>query len=312
MYAGAHPTYKNAFLNLSMRLTRVLGLWIMRLVAWFIAAGFFFFRKRRVGESLKFYRALYPGRGRLFHLYCTWRQFQTFAASQVDAIGMRLGKPIQHDSDGMAHIQKAAENGGAIVLTSHLGNWEIGARFFQRQGIPMTLFMGQRAAQEIGRQQKDGLMADGVSVSVSRDGEASLDSLDVLDAVKNGGLIALAGDVSYTPQRAWLKAVFLGREIQLPAAPHRLALMSGAPIITVLAWREKRNRHAFKALPPRYVTAGPEGKTAALSASAQRFADDLEGLVRRRPFQWGLFDPFLGPAAGRSGPGDLTKAPDRG
>ena len=53
-------------------ISRKLGLWVFVVYAWIVASGFFLLFPLRVANSVKFYRALYPDRNWLFHLWCSW------------------------------------------------------------------------------------------------------------------------------------------------------------------------------------------------------------------------------------------------
>ena len=65
-------------------LTRILGTWVFGLVAQGIAAGYFCFAPRRVRVGVRFYRALFPQRSRVYALWCTWRQFRNFTSVYLD------------------------------------------------------------------------------------------------------------------------------------------------------------------------------------------------------------------------------------
>ena len=120
------------------------------------------------------------------------------------------------------------------------------------------------------------------------------DGLSALDTLKNGGLAALAGDLAYTEQRMLIKTEFLGREVFWPTAAHRLALLTGAPIITLFSIRLSRGRYHIQASPPRYVKAdSSRERRQALENSVKRYTSDLEGMLRQYPFQWAVFDKFF-------------------
>ena len=286
----------NIWLKLLTAVSRVAGCWVIRLTAWVISTGFFFFRPKRLAVSLEFYRALFPERGRLYHLYCAWKQFHAFAASHADVMCLDIGGRVTHDSKGFDRLKEAAVNGrGGILVTSHLGSWEIGARLFKQAGLEMTLLMGQKDDAVVGRKQKEGLASEGLGVNVSAAGSRSpLDSLAVLGGLRQGGLIAIAGDIAWTDQRQRVPVTFLGRRVHLPATPHFLALVSRAPLYTVFACRTGRGRHYFETLAPRYVQAASrDRREEAVRQSAQQYANDLEAALRRRPWQWAVFEPFL-------------------
>ncbi|MCG6538039.1 MAG: hypothetical protein L7F78_25815, partial [Syntrophales bacterium LBB04] len=79
---------KAFLLNVTVTTAGILGSWLMRFIAWWIATGYFFLRPSRLIASLHLYEAIFPHRGRCYHLCCAWRQFHSLAASYTDRIGL--------------------------------------------------------------------------------------------------------------------------------------------------------------------------------------------------------------------------------
>ena len=73
------------------RVADLVGPWFFVLLARGVAAGYFLLFPPRVAIGVRFYRALFPERGRLFHLFCTWRQFQNFTSLYLDRFRMSIG-----------------------------------------------------------------------------------------------------------------------------------------------------------------------------------------------------------------------------
>jgi predicted LPLAT superfamily acyltransferase len=120
--------------------------------------------------------------------------------------------------------------------------------------------------------------------------------------MREGGFVSIAGDLVWTDQRSLVPVKFFKRDVGLPAGPHLLALVSGAPLFTLFTFRVKRGRHQIILSAPRWVKAGSRSERhAAIQASAQEFANGLERMVREHPFQWYIFEPFFPPLHGRAG-----------
>jgi glycerol uptake facilitator-like aquaporin len=52
----------------TVRLSRVVGMWIVRVMGAIIAAAYYLVFPRDTGRSVRFYRALFPERSRLYAL----------------------------------------------------------------------------------------------------------------------------------------------------------------------------------------------------------------------------------------------------
>jgi len=185
---------------------------------------------------------------------------------------------------------------------SHLGSYEVAASGFQKYGLKLLLMMGEKEARLVARDQRQTLQDRGITIQVaSGQGDSLLGGLEAIKFIREGGFVSVAGDLIWTEQRSFLKVKFFGREVALASGPYLLALVSGAPLIILFTFRIKRGRHQVIVLPPRQVKASSRSeRDKALQESAQAYAEALEEMVRRYPFQWYIFEPFF-----RSLPVDL-------
>jgi predicted LPLAT superfamily acyltransferase len=281
-------------------LSRVFGAWTFDLVARGIAAGYFFFAPRRVMVSVRFYRALFPQRGRFYHGWCAWKQFQNFTSVYLDRYLLQESGDISYTYEGWEHIENALDRKtGGIILMSHLGNWEIAAHLMKRrrEQMPLMLFMGQRAQAHIERIQKDDLRRRGIHVvaAEANGGETSFDLLEGLRFIQDGGLVSMSGDQIRTFGQRAVSVAMLGHEVRLPETPHLLAMLSGAPLLVFFSRRVGRKCYHLRTCAPQYIEQAPRHNRAeAIRKSAQAYADLLETHLRSTPCEWYHFEQFLG------------------
>ncbi|MFZ5569445.1 MAG: lauroyl acyltransferase [Thermodesulfobacteriota bacterium] len=286
------------FYRLLALLSAVLGDWLFILVARGIAAGYFLLFPRRVGVGLRFYRALFPGRSVYYHLWCTFRQFQQFTTVFWDRCLVRTTDAISFTSEGHDHIEAAMrDKTGGIILMSHLGNWDVAAHLLQRQWQDMRLlmYMGIRDKEEIERLQKQNLAESGIRILAVDTAQGSpLDILEGVRFIREGGLVLQTGDIIWKPEQRSVPARFLGHPIRLPMAPFTLAQVSGAPLFIFFAFRLDARKYHFVLSPPMFLkTTARAEREAAIQRAAQQYADTLEQALRRHPFEWYHFEPFL-------------------
>lgn len=295
------PSMWNQVKILSSRLLywfgRNFGMWVIRLMAWGVATGYFFFVRHRVRASLEFYRIVFDNRSFFFHLYCVWRQFHDQAQSHCDEIAFSFGIPTHHIAEGQDAIQKMADAGqGGIIIISHLGNWGIAARLFQRKGFRVMLIMGEREAKLVAKKQREDLESANLKILVSKteDDDSLFMGIEAIKFIRSGGFLCIAGDIGWTNPRFRLTAKFFGRHIYLPAGPHTLALVSGSPVFTLFTFRLSRGQYRFHILPPRIVKAQARGKrNDAINESAQIYASNLEEAVKQYPYEWHVFESIF-------------------
>jgi predicted LPLAT superfamily acyltransferase len=285
------------------------GRWIFLLFAWHVATGYFLLFPRRVAVSVRFYRRLFAESGRLYPLWCAWRQYHHFVHVFLDRLLLTEAAEIETTYEGWEHIAEAAQSGlGGIILMSHVGSWEIAAQLLSRYGrelpsMRLMLYLGEKHKEQIERRQKKSIEQSGIRVvAVPEDGGSPLDILEGLNFLKGGGLVSLTGDRLWGKEQRTVTVRFAGSEARIPEVPYTLALLSGAPLLIFFVYRTGKGQYHFETKPPLHVLAAsrPERRKA-IETTAQAYADLLAETVYAHPFEWYHFERFLmDPADGQS------------
>jgi predicted LPLAT superfamily acyltransferase len=274
--------------------------WVVEFMVWMVSTGFFLFSPERVRVSMRFYRELFPDRGRFFPLGCAWRQYHNFSHIFLDRLRLRKPVSLTYTSEGWEDLEAVHKEGkGGIILMSHLGNWEIAAHLLKTKSPEMNLllYMGVKQKDQIEHVQKQSLTEGGVKiVGIDRDGGSPFAIIEGLRMLKEGGFVSMTGDVLWNQEQRTVHVRFLGHKVKLPAAPHILALLSGAPLFVFFAFRVGRGEYRFKIIGPKYVRMSSRSRrTEAIQGSAQEYAHLLEQALYQSPLEWYHFEPFLEP-----------------
>ena len=272
-----------------------LGVWFFRSFSWFIATGYFFLFPARVAHSLKFYRALFPDRTFLYHLHCAWKQYHNFTNVYTHRFVAKFKDEVEFTKEGWEYLDEAVEKKtGAIIVMSHIGNWELAAEMLSRKGLPIMLYLGAKHKEQVERIHKDKLAQSGVKIVATSEKESSpFALLEGINFLREGGIVSMTGDRLWGDQRS-VKVNFLGHEVQLPDTPHLFALMSGAPLMTFFVNQKSPGKYHIVVSRGRQVLAASrQDRKNAVLASAQTYADQLEQMARQHPFEWNHFEPFL-------------------
>ena len=276
-------------------LSRFGGLWILRVFSAIVAAGYFLFLPRRLGHSVQFYRALFPDRSKLHALACAWRQYQDFARVYSERLEIDRRLDVTFEREGEEYIAQARAAGrGVIILMSHFGRWEFGARLLARIQQGVTLVMGG---------QKDGgtragvdqdLRSAGVGVVTIPEGQGqAFDILEAQRALRTGGIVALAADRAFGDARM-LRMPFLGHVAGVAAAPFALAMICGAPLLTVFSVRLGPRHYRFACDPPITLHAETRGeRQAVMERAAATYLQRLHAMAKAHPEQWQTFGKFF-------------------
>lgn len=281
---------------MAIYLSRHLGVWFFRTFSWCIATGYFFLFPARAADSLKFYRALFPGRGFFYHLYCVWKQFHNFTDVYIHRFIPWAGDEAEFTREGWEYLDEAVANKtGAIVVMSHIGNWELAAQRLNQKGLPIMLYLGAKYKEQVERVQKDNLAKKGIKIVATDEREKSpFALLEGINFLREGGIVSMTGDRLWGDQ-SYVVVDFLGHEVRLPDTPHLFALMTGAPLMTFFVHQDAVRKYHIKVSKGRKVFAATRtDRKKAVLESVQAYADDLACFAMEHPFEWHHFEPFLG------------------
>lgn len=234
-----------------------------------------------------------PGAGSAEHRALARAVFRHFAMCFTDRLvanrRAREAERMVAGVEGGEHLEAAlAPERGVVLLTAHLGNWELAGRVGaaatrRRLHVVMEPEHDARVEALLGG-------ADG-AVSVVRRRRPT-DALPLVAALRRHELVAMQGDRALgTPADA--RADFFGAPAAFPLGPFVLARATGAPVLPVFCVLERDRRYRLVLGAP--VTVGQGGEREGLLG----WVVALERMVRAHPEQWfNFFDCWRpGPAA---------------
>ncbi len=169
---------------------------------------------------------------------------------------------------------------GVIVLSAHLGNWELGAAVMGYLGYPFWA---------VALEHKDPRVNDffnrqrnSKNVQVIPFGRAARQCLRKLSENK---LLGLVGDRDFSEKG--ITADFFGKPCLFPQGPAVLALKTGACIVPTLFIRQKDDTFVFKIEKPIQPVNG-----ATVLSLTNAYKSVIEEYIRQYPEQWYMFRRF--------------------
>lgn len=188
--------------------------------------------------------------------------------------------------DGYQHILDGLEKGnGVIVALPHLGGWEWAGRWMAEMGHNMTVVVEPIEPPEL-FEWFTKLRTDlGMNVVPLGPQVASA----VLAALSRNEVVCLVSDRDI--QGNGVEVEFFGERTTLPAGPAMLGIRSGAVVVpTAVYFTSSVDGHHCVVRPPlKLEKVG--GLRESVAVGTQALAYELEGLIRRAPEQWHLFQP---------------------
>lgn len=180
----------------------------------------------------------------------------------------------------LALFRTAVEEGrGVILVTGHLGNWEVGGGAFTSRGISLDAIAKRMANKAIG----DAIagVRERLGIDLIHMGEVAR---EVPRSLLRGRVVAILADQH--AHKGGILVSFFGREASTTRAPALFAIRTGAPIFLGIALRDPGWRQRYTVSLERIdfqstgeVDADIRGLTAAHSAA-------LERAVRSAPEQY--------------------------
>ena len=213
------------------------------------------------------------------------RVYEHFGRATVEvALGDRLLKPSTFSDHIVVRnehylLDVLAAGKGAIVVSAHLGPWEMFGMLARHLGIPLTSVYRPVKNPYIDRFLRR-YRAEHGQTFIPKYGAA----LALLRLLRRGGYIALLTDQHAKDEGLWLP--FFGRPASTTAAPAYLAFKTGAPILTGYA-RRLPGLYRFEIFCDEPMFVRPTGdRQADIRNATIEVNRRLESYVRQFPDQW--------------------------
>lgn len=183
--------------------------------------------------------------------------------------------------EGLENFLAARASGrGVILLTGHIGAWELSVYAHSLYGYPIS-FLARRV---------DNPLVEALAESYrTRYGNRSIDKRgsvrEVLRVLKGGGVVGILADLNATREEG-VFVDFFGQMASTTAGVATLALRTGAVVLPgYIIWDEKERIHRLHFEPP-IETVETGNQKADVVANTARYAQALEAIIRRHPDQW--------------------------
>jgi lauroyl/myristoyl acyltransferase len=184
-----------------------------------------------------------------------------------------------------------ADGKGAIVVTPHLGNWDLGAAAIATCGYPVHAITDPFGPPEVDAMIR--ASRERLGVGVIPIGPAS--AREALRALRRNEVLLLACDID--KGGAGVPVRFLGQQVVLPAGPATLSLRTGASLIPGYMRRRPDGSHESRLLEP-LTEPGAGDSQERVADLTQSIATAFEAMIRVEPSQWFAFHSLSRTAPG--------------
>jgi KDO2-lipid IV(A) lauroyltransferase len=183
--------------------------------------------------------------------------------------------------DGLEHFLAAQARGkGVLVLTAHLGAWELSSFFHSLMGHPMAMVI-----RRLDNPRVDALVNGIRSLHGNRTLHKDDFARGLLQAMHRGETVGILMDTNMTPPQG-VFVPFFGVEACTASGLARVAMHSGAAVLPgFLLWEPEESKYVLHFGKPLTLVSTGDRERDIVSNTAL-FTATLEGYIRRYPGQW--------------------------
>lgn len=218
----------------------------------------------------------------------TWRVFQNYAFYMIDffrllTMSSEEAATFTRLYEGREHLDRALGEGrGAILLTAHLGHWEIGGLGLSALGYPVNVVAVKHNS--VFTNELINSLRQRHSIRVIELGESIYDTIELVHVLKRGEVLAVLGDRVFN-ERSQEVSLF-GRPVPLPVGPVLLAMATHAPVVPAFSVMDAPGRYRGIIEAPLNLRFDRKHRDEALKHNLDQVAAAFEGMIRRYPDQW--------------------------
>ena len=227
------------------------------------------FPEKTVEERRRILRTLYRTLGWQIAEFCKMSGYTLESASRF----------IRYD--GLENYVKARDKGkGVLVLTGHLGAWELSSFYHSLRGMPMSLVI-RRLDNPLVDAYVNGIRCLHGNRVIHKDDFAR----GLLTAMHNGETVGILMDTNMTPPQG-VFVPFFGVDACTASGLARVALRTGAAVLPgFLLWEESERRYVLRFGEELELVRTGNAQEDILANTAL-FAKTTEDYIRRYPEQW--------------------------
>lgn len=237
---------------------------------------FYYFRQRQGFSFWKSVRSVY-------------RSYFVFGQTLIDKFAIQSGLQDRYtyEFDGVEYIKELlAQKKGGIMLSAHVGNFEISEYFFNEIDIHCQINMVTADQERSDIKEYLETISGKTSVKQILIKEDMSHVFEISKALENNELICFTGDRYFEGSKA-LEGSVLGEEANFPAGPFMIASRMQVPVLYVYVMKEKNMHYHL------YARKGVV-KHRDAKALLNNYTENLEEMLRKYPYQWFNYFDFWG------------------
>ncbi len=203
--------------------------------------------------------------------------------------GEKLQAMIGRRSSSEPLDQALAAGTGAILVSPHLGNWELGGLGLADLGYTINVLTFREPDEKVNELREKVRSERGIGIIyVDREDSSPLAIIEAVNALRRNEILCLLGERDGSSHS--MEVNFFGRPTPFPVGAAYLALASGAPIIPVFVPLEN-GKYSTLMDEPIYIKGRHGQHLQAITSGMATLTTVFERYISAYPDQWyNLFD----------------------
>lgn len=247
------------------------------------------FGRSLVASSLPYISRRFPGSGVFRQHLHAYRLFVSQGKQLIDRYAAVSGHDVFEfefrGHDEFVSLVRDSKR-GAILLTSHQGNWQVAMSALGEFGKPVHLVMLPNENPALQSKLYPEIEAGNIRIISPQQYLGGV--VEMLNALRQGHVVSIMGDRKYGTRA--LEVSFLGDRAWFPYSAFSLAASAGCPVVVLKAFKASAYRYVIdmtKVLYPRREKRG--NRVLQFQPWVQEFVGSLEAFVEEYPYQCFLF-----------------------
>ena len=249
----------------------------------FVVLYYFFFSYKASRQIYSLYRRKL-GYSRATSLNKLYKNYYLLGQGIIDKVVLMSGikNNFSFDFDGEENLLNiAAMQKGGILLSAHLGNWDVAGHLFTRLHTRINIVMYDGEHEKI-KEYLEGVTGKrNVNIIVIKNDLSHIYAIS--DAFAKNELVCMHAD-RFIEGNKTLTTRFLGEEARFPMGPFLLASKFKVPVSFVFAVKESKLHYHLFASPVIDYTG--ISKDALMQQMLNDFAAEMEYKTKKYPEQW--------------------------
>ena len=264
---------------------------------YFVALHYLLFDRKAVAVSAGYVKLRFNNPGyfaRLKHIY------YLFVNAGKNLIDLRMLErdfsKVYLKPDTKRISELLAEGNGVLLLTAHIGNWQVMMRNLPQLGAKVNIVMlpeenpavheflqiDANEKREDQPNMPDFIPRDKINIIDPTKGADAV--LEIVHELASGNIVSMMAD-AILPDSPTLTSDFFGGTITLSEGPFRIATVTKSPVICLLTKRNAACDYAMN-ISEITMTDSKKKKREKIQLLADRYAEAMVEFLKQYPYEW--------------------------